>query len=103
MRAEAQAHVDTINEALALLRRFLDWDRALRRLDELNARVEDQSLWDAPKLAQSVMRERQRLDEAITATRAIEHELAAHAEPHELAAGEGDEAKAAEGTATPTA
>jgi membrane peptidoglycan carboxypeptidase len=38
MRAEAQAYVDQINAALALLRRFLDWDRALRRLDELNAR-----------------------------------------------------------------
>ncbi len=58
MRAEAQAHVDTINAALALLRRFLDWDRALRRLDELNARVEDQALWNDPKQAQSVMRER---------------------------------------------
>src|SRR3546814_10823943 len=91
MRAEAQAHVDTINEALALLRRFLDWDRALRRLDELNARVEDQSLWDDPKLAQSVMRERQRLDEAITATRAIENELADTAELIELAEAEGDE------------
>ena len=49
MRAEAQAHVDTINDALALLRRFLDWDRALRRLDELNARVEDPTLWNDPK------------------------------------------------------
>ena len=29
MRAEAQAHVDQINQALDLLRRFLDWDRAL--------------------------------------------------------------------------
>src|SRR3546814_12143739 len=97
MRAEAQAHVDTINEALALLRRFLDWDRALHRLDELNARVEDQSLWDDPKLAQSVMRERQRLDEAITATRAIENELADTAEPNELAGAEGDEERGAEG------
>jgi len=51
MRAEAQAHVDTIKDALALLRRFLDWDRALRRLDELNARVEDQALWSDPKAA----------------------------------------------------
>ena len=58
-----------INEALALLRRFLDWDRALRRLDELNARVEDQALWSDPKAAQEVMRERRRLDEAIAATR----------------------------------
>ena len=29
MRAEAQAHIDQINAATALLRRFLDWDRAL--------------------------------------------------------------------------
>ena len=36
MRAEAQAHVDQIKDALALLRRFLDWDRALKRLDDLN-------------------------------------------------------------------
>ena len=38
MRAEAQAHADQINAAIALLRRFLDWDLALKRLDELNAR-----------------------------------------------------------------
>ena len=90
MRAEAQAHVDEINEALALLRRFLDWDRALRRLDELNARVEDQALWSDPKAAQEVMRERRRLDEAVTATRAIERELADTAELIELAEAEGD-------------
>jgi len=90
MRAEAQSHVDTINDALALLRRFLDWDRALRRLDELNARVEDQSLWENPKAAQDVMRERRRLDEAITATRAIESELSDNIELVEMAEAEGD-------------
>jgi peptide chain release factor 2 len=98
MRAEAQAHVDTINEALALLRRFLDWDRALRRLDELNARVEDQALWNDPKAAQDVMRERRRLDEAIGATRAIERELADTVELIELADAEGDNELASEGT-----
>jgi peptide chain release factor 2 len=98
MRAEAQAHADTINDALALLRRFLDWDRALRRLDELNARVEDQALWSDPKLAQEVMRERRRLDEAITATRAIQSELSDTAELIEMAEAEGDEEMAAEGT-----
>jgi peptide chain release factor 2 len=90
MRAEAQAHVNEINEALALLRRFLDWDRALRRLDELNARVEDQALWNDPKAAQDVMRERRRLDEAITATRSIESELADNVELIEMAEAEGD-------------
>ena len=99
MRAEAQAHVDSINEALALLRRFLDWDRALRRLDELNARVEDQSLWNNPKEAQAVMRERRRLDEAITATRDIERELSDTAELIEMAEAEGDAEMADEGVA----
>ncbi|QKS01569.1 peptide chain release factor 2 [Sphingomonas sp. CL5.1] len=98
MRAEAQAHVESINEALALLRRFLDWDRALRRLDELNARVEDPALWENPKQAQEVMRERRRLDEAVTATRNIERELADTSELIEMAEAEGDEAMASEGT-----
>ncbi|WP_375395444.1 peptide chain release factor 2 [uncultured Sphingomonas sp.] len=97
MRAEAQAHVETINEALALLRRFLDWDRALRRLDELNARVEDQALWSDPKAAQAVMRERRRLDEAIAATRAIESELGDNVELIEMAEAEGDTAMEADG------
>ena len=97
MRAEAQSHVDSIKEALALLRRFLDWDRALRRLDELNARVEDQALWNDPKAAQEVMRERRRLDEAITATRAIQSELDDTVELIEMAEAEGDTAMEAEG------
>jgi peptide chain release factor 2 len=81
VRAEAQAHIDQINAATALLRRFLDWDRANQRLSELNARVEDSTLWDDPKAAQEVMRERQRLEQAIGATRAIERELSDTAEP----------------------
>src|SRR5688500_11477353 len=92
MRAEAQASIDQIRSALDLLRRFLDWDKAMRRLDELNARVEDSSLWDDPKAAQEVMRERRRLDEAIGATRAIEKDLADTVELMEMAEAEGDDA-----------
>ncbi len=100
MRAEAQSHVDRIKAATALLRRFLDWDRALVRLDELNARVEDPALWNDPKAAQDVMRERRRLDEAISATRAIESEMEGTLELIELADMEGDEALADEGVAS---
>jgi len=90
MRAEAQAHVDQINAATALLRRFLDWDRAHKRLGELNAMVEDPTLWDDPKAAQTVMRERRRLEEAIGATKKIETELADTVELMEMAEAEGD-------------
>ena len=97
MRAEAQAHIDQINAATALLRRFLDWDRALKRLDELNAKVEDPTLWDDPKAAQEVMRERRRLEEAIGATTSLERELADTSELIELAESEGDDALVEDG------
>ncbi len=99
MRAEALQYIDRIDAALDLLRRFLDWDRALRRLDELNARVEDPTLWDDAKKAQEVMRERTRLDTAISATRAIETEKSDTAELIEMAEAEGDEGMIAEGLA----
>jgi len=97
MRAEAQAHIDEISAATALLRRFLDWDRAQRRLEELNAKVEEPALWDDPKAAQEVMRERRRLEEAINATKAIERELSDTAELIEMAEAEGDETLVDEG------
>jgi peptide chain release factor 2 len=92
MRAEAQAHVEKINAAMALVRRFIDWDRALRRLDELNARVEDPSLWNDPKQAQAVMQERRRLDESINAVKRIEKDRDGTIELIELAEMEGDTA-----------
>ncbi|MDX1703226.1 MAG: peptide chain release factor 2, partial [Altererythrobacter ishigakiensis] len=62
MRAEGQAFIDRIEAALALVRQSLDWDVALRRLDELNARVQDPTLWDNPKEAQAVSREQKLLE-----------------------------------------
>ncbi|MGB7404719.1 MAG: peptide chain release factor 2 [Pacificimonas sp.] len=91
MRAETQAHIDRIDEALALIRRFLDWDVATRRLDELNAKAEDPTLWDDPDAAQKMMQERGRLEEAITATRVIATEKSDAIEMIELAEMENDE------------
>ncbi|MFN3817760.1 peptide chain release factor 2 [Blastomonas sp.] len=100
MRAEGQAHIDTINAALALVRKFLDWERALRRLDELNARVEDPTLWNDPKAAEEVMRERRRLEQAIGTVDEIGAEMADAIEFVELGESEGDDATIAEGLAS---
>jgi peptide chain release factor 2 len=100
MRAEGQAHIERIEAALALVRKFLDWDRALRRLDELNARVEDPTLWDNPKDAQAVMRERRRLESSIGAVKEISQEMADAVEFVELGEAEGDDATINEGLAT---
>ena len=100
MRAEGQAHIDRIEAALALVRRSLDWDRAVRRLDELNARVEDPSLWNDPKQAEEVMRERRRLEGAIGTVNEITSEMTDAVEFVELGEAEGDDAVVAEGLAT---
>ena len=97
MRAEGQAHIDRIDAALALVRRSLDWERALRRLDELNARVEDPSLWDDPKEAEQVMRERGRLESAIATVNQISGEMEDAIEFVELGEAEDDAATIKEG------
>ncbi len=99
MRAEGQAHIDRIEAALALVRKFLDWDRALRRLDELNARVEDPKLWDNPKEAEAVMKERRRLEAAVGTVKDISTKMADAIEFVELGEMEGDEATVDEGVA----
>src|SRR3954467_2939111 len=69
-----------------------DWDVALRKLDELNARVEDPTLWDRPDEAQAVSRERSRLAASIEAVQGLERDLADALGYAEMADEEGDEA-----------
>ena len=90
MRAEGQAHIDRIEAALALVRQSLDWEQALRRLDELDARVQDPTLWDDPKQAQAITQEQKRLETAINTVREIESEMADAVEFVEMGEAEGD-------------
>ena len=91
MRAEIEALAQDIRNSNELLKRHLDWDQALRRLDELNALIENPSLWDNAKAAQDLMRERTRLDQAVSASLGLERELAELLEFIELAEAEGDD------------
>jgi peptide chain release factor 2 len=70
---------------------IFDWDRALLRLDELNAKAEDPALWNKPAEAQKVMRERTQLETAIAGTRKLERDLDDAVTLSELADEEGDE------------
>ncbi len=69
-----------------------DWDPALRKLDELNARVEDPTLWDKPEAAQALMRERTRLQSQVDAVLSLERDLGDALGYAEMADEEGDEA-----------
>ena len=96
MRAEIEALAQDIQKSLNLLRLHLNWDEALRRLDELNALSEDPALWNDAAQAQKLMRERTHLDTAIQGSRALERDTADLLELIELAEGEGDAAVVAD-------
>ncbi|MEP3278676.1 MAG: peptide chain release factor 2 [Stappiaceae bacterium] len=100
MRAENQAVVDEIKQAISLLRRHLDWDKALVRLDELNAAAEDPDLWNDSGRAQKMMRERQQLEDSISAVRRIEQEVSDSVELIELGEMEGDDSVVTEAEET---
>src|SRR5439155_401611 len=76
-----------------------DWEAANRRLAELNAKAEDPKLWDDPSAAQSLLRERTRLDRAIEGYRRIEREVGDAVGLIELGEAEGDKAIVAEAEA----
>ncbi|MCH9808580.1 MAG: peptide chain release factor 2 [Alphaproteobacteria bacterium] len=97
MRAESQKNVDSIKEAMALLRRHLDWDTAKARLEELNAQAEDPAFWSDQKKAQKVMRERQSLERAINSYESLERDLEDCVTLIELGEAEGDPDTVAEG------
>ncbi|MEM7700459.1 MAG: peptide chain release factor 2 [Pseudomonadota bacterium] len=100
MRAEAQAHIDRIEAALDLVRQSLDWERALRRLDELNARVQDPTLWDNPKEAQKISREQKSLESAVGTVNEISGEMADAIEFIEMGELEGEESIVDDGLST---
>jgi peptide chain release factor 2 len=94
MRADAEKLKTEIAESLALLRAHLDWDAAVRRLEELNARSEDPDLWNKADEAQAVMRERNRLAAQVEGVQKLERDVADAVELVEMAEAEGDAAMA---------
>ncbi|MFP4098913.1 MAG: peptide chain release factor 2 [Alphaproteobacteria bacterium] len=91
MRAEIETISLNIKDTLALLRRRLDWDNALLRLEELNALSENPELWDDPQRAQKLMYERNHLEQNISSIKEIEHALKEYSELVTMAGEEGDE------------
>jgi len=90
MRAEMQNLADEITQAISLLRRHLDWEKANTRLEELNVAAEDPELWNDAQQAQILMKERQTLETSISTINGLETGLQDAADLIELAEMEDD-------------
>ena len=75
MRAEIENLVAEIRKSLDLLKQRMDWDTAAHRMEEFNAMSEDPDLWNDPERAQSLMRDRQMLADAIESFESLNREL----------------------------
>ena len=90
MRAEVQSNVERIGKSVALLKRRLDWETARHRMEEFDAMIEDPTLWDDPGRAQTLMRDRQGLMDAVEGIDALERDLSDNVELIGLGEAEGD-------------
>ncbi|WP_114802416.1 peptide chain release factor 2 [Pseudacidovorax intermedius] len=74
------------------LRRYLDFDAKAERLRTVNASLEDPTVWNDPKKAQELGKEKKALDGVVLAIQRLERDLADNTELYEMSKEEGDEA-----------
>ncbi|MFN3617833.1 MAG: peptide chain release factor 2 [Aquabacterium sp.] len=74
------------------LRRYLNWDEKSRRLAEVNAELEDPSVWNDPKRAQALGKEKKSLEDVVVVIDRLTRSLSDNAELFEMSKEEGDEA-----------
>ncbi|MGN6225342.1 peptide chain release factor 2 [Pseudoxanthomonas sp.] len=80
-----------LQNRLASLRGYLDYDSKRERLEEVNRELESPDIWNNPEYAQQLGRERSLLDKTVNGIREIDEGLVGSSELLELAEGENDE------------
>ncbi|MEJ7930729.1 peptide chain release factor 2 [Ramlibacter sp. AN1015] len=73
------------------LRRYLDYDAKAERLRTVNAALEDPAVWNDPKKAQELGKEKKQLDSVVVTLQALERDLSDDLELYDMSKEEGDE------------
>ena len=71
---------------------IFNWDEKSRRLAEVNAELEDPTVWNDPKRAQALGKEKKSLEDVVLVIERLTSGLADNAELFEMSKEEGDEA-----------
>ncbi|HEU4458809.1 MAG TPA: peptide chain release factor 2 [Methylibium sp.] len=72
------------------LRRYLDFDEKSRRLSEVNAALEDPAVWNDPKNAQALGKEKKALEAVVETITSLDRNLADNTELFDMSKEEGD-------------
>ncbi|MBW8778659.1 MAG: peptide chain release factor 2 [Burkholderiales bacterium] len=83
-------HIADLTERTNALRGYLDYDRKSHRLTEVNATMENPAIWNDPKRAQELGREKRSLEEVVNTIDHLTSNLADNTELFEMTKEEGD-------------
>ncbi|ADE39273.1 peptide chain release factor 2 [Candidatus Puniceispirillum marinum] len=102
MQAETQAKIDVISSTLELLRKHVNFEVAVARLNDLEAQTTMPDFWNDQAVAQDVMREKNRLERQINLIKDMQAEMDDCVALIELGIAEGDDDVVAEAEAVLT-
>ncbi|MBS0403698.1 MAG: peptide chain release factor 2, partial [Proteobacteria bacterium] len=83
--------IEDLRARTAELRGYLDYDNKAERLRTVNAALEDPAVWNDPKKAQELGKEKKQLDGVVLVLDDLARELTDGAELYELSRDEGDD------------
>ncbi|WP_327081804.1 peptide chain release factor 2 [Polaromonas sp. CG_9.5] len=97
--------IEDLSNRVTELRGYLDYPAKSRKLNEVNAALEDPKVWDNPKRAQELGREKKSLEDVVLILDRLEQELADNTELFDMSKDDNDEAgmRAIEGEAAKVA
>ncbi|WP_143325986.1 peptide chain release factor 2 [Vandammella animalimorsus] len=89
---QIKASLEDLSARTQDLRRYLDFDAKFERLRTVNAGLEDPAVWNDPKKAQELGKEKKLLDGVVLTLERLTQELSDNSELFDMAREEGDDA-----------
>ncbi|MDP4621766.1 MAG: peptide chain release factor 2 [Hydrogenophaga sp.] len=86
-----QAQLQDLSARVVELRRYLDYDRKASKLKEVESALEDPTVWNNPKRAQELGKEKKSLEDVVVVLDRLTGELADNSELFEMSFADGDE------------
>ena len=91
MQSEIQLKFKEVDHALHILKKHIDWENAIDKLNKINISIEDPNFWSDTSNAQLIMRDKKNLEKTIDVVKSIEIEKNGLVELIDLAEQESDQ------------
>ena len=91
MQSEIQLKFTEVDHALHILKKHIDWENAIEKLNKINTSIEDPNFWNDTSNAQLIMRDKKILEKTIDVIKSIQIEKSGLVELIDLAEEESDQ------------